>query len=365
MAELINWFKGNVDQAVLLGQVFLIVFCTLLVSLIAKLLCARLEKRAKRTSNIWDDVFVNAVSRPMMLAIWVIGISFAGDLIDSFSDKIELVDLMNTARHLGILGALAWFLVRFTSLAESELVKASRVDRTTADAIGKLLRFSILITMGLVVLQELGISISGVLAFGGVGGIVLGLAAKDLLSNFFGGFMVYLDRPFQVGDWIRSPSAALEGTVEQIGWRLTRIRNFESQPIYVPNSLFTQVIIENPSRMKNRRIKTTVGIRYDDFHKLPAILLDIKDLIKNHEQIDQSMSIYVNFDQYADSSLNIYIAAFVKTRDLATFRNIQEEILLKVGEIIENHNAEMAFPTQTLHLFNDSAEQAEAPCKQG
>ena len=103
-------------------------------------------------------------------------------------------------------------------------------------------------------MQALGYSISGVLAFGGIGGIAVGFAAKDLLANFFGGLMIYLDRPFSVGDWIRSPDKNIEGTVEEIGWRLTRIRTFDKRPLYVPNSTFTQISVENPSRMLNRRI---------------------------------------------------------------------------------------------------------------
>ena len=117
------------------------------------------------------------------------------------------------------------------------------------DAMAKLLRLSVIITAGLVVLQTLGFSISGVLAFGGVGGIAVGFAARDLLANFFGGLMIYLDRPFSVGDWVRSPDRNIEGTVERIGWRLTVIRTFDKRPLYVPNSVFANIAVENPSRM--------------------------------------------------------------------------------------------------------------------
>ena len=92
-------------------------------------------------------------------------------------------------------------------------------DETTVTAIAKLARVSIVITAALMAMQTLGISISGVLAFGGIGGIAVGFAAKDLLANFFGGLVIYLDRPFKVGDWIRSPDRDIEGTVVKIGWR--------------------------------------------------------------------------------------------------------------------------------------------------
>ena len=116
------------------------------------------------------------------------------------------------------------------------------IDETTVDAVAKLLRISVIITGVLVALQSLGYSISGVLAFGGVGGIAVGFAARDLLANFFGGLMIYMDRPFNVGEWIRSPDKEIEGTVEKIGWRLTTIRTFDKRPLYVPNSLFNNLI---------------------------------------------------------------------------------------------------------------------------
>ena len=115
------------------------------------------------------------------------------------------------------------------------------MDYTTVDALSKLGRFSVVIIAALVILQTLGFSISGVLAFGGIGGIAMGFAAKDMLANFFGGLTIYLDRPFTVGEWIRSPDKAIEGTVEYIGWRHTRVRAFNKNPIYVPNALFTTI----------------------------------------------------------------------------------------------------------------------------
>src|SRR5690606_7863144 len=156
---------------------------------------------------------------------------------------------------------------------------------TTVRAIGKLLRATVIITAGLIVLQLFGYSISGVLAFGGIGGIAVGFAAKDLLANFFGGLMIYLDRPFAVGDWIRSPDREVEGTVEYIGWRLSRIRTFDQRPLYVPNSVFMNIAVQNPSRMTNRRIFENVGIRYEDGDKMAAIIDNVRTMLENHAEI--------------------------------------------------------------------------------
>jgi MscS family membrane protein len=245
--------------------------------------------------------------------------------------------------------------VRFIKRAEDNIISKNLVhdpayDRTTADAIAKLLRLSVIITAVLVVMQTLGYSISGVLAFGGVSGIAVGFAARDLLANFFGGFVVYMDRPFVVGEWIRSPDKEIEGTVEEIGWRVTRIRTFDKRPLYVPNALFTTISVENPSRMTNRRIYETVGIRYDDAGKMGAIVEDVHEMIRTHPEIDTNQTLIVNFTAFAASSLNFFVYCFTRTREWVKFHEVKQDVMLRIIEIIEKHGAECAFPTTTVHI---------------
>jgi MscS family membrane protein len=252
---------------------------------------------------------------------------------------------------------LAWFLVKLLKAFETNLIHKTDdspeiIDATTATAIGKLLRAAIIITSVLIVMQSLGYSISGVLAFGGIGGLAVGFAAKDLLANFFGGLTIYLDRPFKVGDWVRSPDKEIEGTVEDIGWRLTRIRTFDKRPLYVPNATFTQISLENPSRMLNRRIKETIGIRYDDASKMQAIVNDTREMLLNHDAIDTTQTLMVNFNKFAPSSLDFFIYTFTKTTNWEEFHHIKQDVMLATIHIIQAHGAECAFPTSTLHLAN-------------
>ena len=149
---------------------------------------------------------------------------------------------------------------------------------------------------------------------------------------------------------VRSPDKQIEGKVEHIGWRQTRIRTTNMTLIYVPNALFTANVVENPSRMSHRRIRETIGLRYDDLAKISAIVEDVKTMLKDHPDIDNSQDTVVAFDQFADSSLNLILQAFCKTTKLAPFHAIKQEILLKVSDIIANHGAEIAFPTRTLYL---------------
>jgi len=189
-----------------------------------------------------------------------------------------------------------------------------------------------------------------VLAFGGVGGIAIGFAARDLLANFFGGLMIYLDRPFSVGDWVRSPDREIEGTIERIGWRLTVIRTFDKRPLYVPNSVFANIAVENPSRMTHRRIYETFGIRYEDIQQMSAITTDVEAMLKVHSAIDATQTLMVNFVACTPSSVDFFVYTFTKTTVWTEFHVIKQDVLLKIADIIAQHGAEMAFPTSTVHV---------------
>lgn len=223
-------------------------------------------------------------------------------------------------------------------------------DETTVQAVAKVARLFFIVIGVLTVMQAFGLSLSGLLTFGGVGGLIVGLAAKDLLSNFFGGMMIYFDRPFKVGDWIRSPDRQIEGTVERIGWRMTIIRTFDKRPLYVPNSVFSNIVVENPSRMLNRRIKENIGIRYDDGAKVALIVSEIKTMLENHPDIDTKQTLIVNFNAFGPSSLDLLVYTFTKTVNWIRYHEVKQDVLLQIMTIIHQHDADIAYPTQTLKL---------------
>ena len=356
-----SWLGDNTWIA----QIFVVIFAALLVSYIARRLLKRLHARLQVTRTPWDDALIDAMRRPLTVLIWVVGIAFAGEIVlrETGTTLFEAVDPL---RDVAIIGILAWFLIRLTTNVQNNLIERHQredihYDRTTIEAIGRLLRASIVITAVLVALQTLGFSISGVLAFGGIGGIAVGFAAKDLLANFFGGLMVYLDRPFAVGDWIRSPDRDIEGTVEQIGWRLTRIRTFDKRPIYVPNSVFTSIAVENPQRMTHRRIYETIGIRYEDIDKMDAITREVREMLVAHPAIDESQTLMVHFNAFNASSIDFFVYTFTHTTVWTEFHRIKQEILLKIADIIAAHGAEIAYPTRTLHMADGLPSPEPAP----
>ena len=352
--EAVSGYLSAVGLQSWVVQVFVVVFATAVVAFGARRVALRLHTAVTRTRSVWDDAFVEALGPPLRAFIWITGIAFAIEIIQNEAGA-AIFEAIDPIRDVGVIAAFAWLAVRFIRIAERNFIadkqaKGENFDRATLDAIVKLLRLSVLITAFLVALQTLGFSISGVLAFGGIGGIAVGFAAKDLLANFFGGLMIYLDRPFAIGDWVRSPDRSIEGTVERIGWRQTVIRGFDTRPLYIPNSAFASIAVENPSRMRNRQIYETIGIRYADAGAMAAIVTDVEAMLRAHDEIDTDGFLMVNFNAFAPSSLDFFIYCYTRTTLWARYHQVKQDVLLRILEIIDGHGAEIAFPTSTVHI---------------
>ena len=351
--DIVNDLMGSFGDNAWVVEVFAILTFTAVVRFIAKLVLDRLARKSLDTVNVYDDALIEAARRPLVYSIWILGISFAADAVGGAA-QAEIFSHVGKLRDAGVISMLVWFSTRFTKLVEEGLnqtaIAEEKVDKTTLSMIGKLVRATILIAGFLLVMQAFGISVTGVLAMGGVGGLAVGFAARDLLANLFGTIMIFIDKPFKVGDWVRSPDREIEGTVEEINWRATIIRTFDKRPLYVPNSLFANMAVETPSRQTNRRIYETIGLRYDDLDSLEGVLSDVRDMLSNHGEIDQSQIIMVNFLNFGASSLDFFVYCFTKTTDWATYHQVKEAVLFEIAEIIRNNKAEIAFPTQTIDV---------------
>lgn len=341
---------------------FGLVFAIAVLNWLIQLLFAKLIKQAGKTKTVWDEVILESAKSPLRLVVWTIGLSYTVELI--WFDELAVTTVV-TIRTLLIIFALLWFVLKFLKGIDANIdvvrsqYESRLFDQSGLRAINRLLRLTAIITAVLMAMQTLGYNISGVLAFGGVGGLVIGFAAKDLLANFFGGLMIYLDRPFDEGDWVRSPDRTIEGVVDHIGWRLTKIKTFDRCPLYVPNSMFTSIVLENPSRMSHRRIHKVIGVRYDDVAKVPTVVGKIKAMLIEHPSIDENEGVVVSLDEFSSSSVDIKIYVFAIHKELAAFQETKQDILLKIHQIIEDEGAEIAFPTRTLHVQQNDPIEAK------
>ncbi len=347
-----------------LAMVLAILLLALVATQVTRVLFNQLDRLAARSRVVWDEALVAAARGPTRVIVVVVALSWIARVLHAQWPEPDFTEEVTQARNVTIVLSMAWFVWKFIALLTDHTIQRGReagqdFDLTTVYAMSKLGRLLVVVVGAIMAANTLGFNVGALLALGGVGGIAVGLAAKDLLANFFGGLTIYLDRPFSVGDWIRSPDKSIEGTVEYISWRHTRVRAFNKNPIYVPNAVFTTIVVENPSRMSHRRIKETVGVRYDDFAQIEAIVNDIRKLLSEHPEIDTSQTLIVNFSAFAASSLDIMIYSFTHTTDWVKYHAVKQDVLIAIGRVVERHGAEIAFPTRTLHLSQPLAGQPQ------
>lgn len=305
----------------------------------------------RRKQRHQRNIFIHLISTMLLCGLIFIISQYADMAIVDFNLKFisfEMVNVFTTAAMAFIFMNKIFQLLN--RLEKKQIKKGS--DPTSAKMISRISKTAIFVVIVLLFGEHFGMSLSGLMTFGGIGGIAIGMAGRDILSNFFSGVMLYFDRPFNIGDWVSSPDRQIEGTVVEIGWRITKIITFDHRPLYVPNSIFSSISVENPGQMTNRRITTELGLRYDDADKIGVIVEDIRNMLMQHEKIDTRQTLLVYFNQFAGSSLNIMVYCFTKTTVWSEWLAIQQEVYLKIIAIIHQHGADFAFPTQTLYNYN-------------
>ncbi|MDP6973542.1 MAG: mechanosensitive ion channel family protein [Gammaproteobacteria bacterium] len=308
----------------------------------------KLSKHLDSTKTQIDDYFIDALSAPLKVLVWYGWIYFS--MMQFRADFPALGKIIGYVDITPIF-ILAWGILRLISGIEKFMLeKEGNVDKDSIRLFTRLIKIVFVFAIILGVAQYFGYSVSSILTLGGVGGIVVGFAAKDMLANVFGGLMIQMDKPFSTGDWIRTTDKSIEGVVEKIGWRMTRLRTFNKNPIYVPNGIFATIPIETPSRMTNRQIHEIIGIRYDDIDQMQSIIEKVEKMLADHEHIDHEEPCRVYFDLFNASSLDFVIWAFSSVTDSSEFKKIKGRLLLDVADIIAEHGAEIAYPTQTLHI---------------
>lgn len=344
-----------------LGLTFIILLGTFVIRWLLKYVMERVAGRLARiTTTQVDDMLVDAIKKPLEWVVVVLGIYLA------------IYTLRPPELFLGVLRAgfwvpfsilTAWMIFRcvnvFTFLLKSW---AQKTDTTLDDHLVPLIERSIQIMVwilaALMILQNLGYSVSGLMAGMGIGGLAIALAAQKTLSDVFGSIMLLIDRPFVAGDWIMSPDREIEGVVESVGFRSTRIRTFEQTLIAIPNNRLAEFVIDNISSRPYRRVWITVGLTYDTpSDRMREAVLRIEKLLKSHPEVSQESTMLVRFNEISEESLDIMVYYFTATTVWADYLRIREDVNLKIIEIIESLGLHMAFPTRTVHVTTDSVKR--------
>jgi MscS family membrane protein len=343
---------------------------SILISYLLKLVLYFLQKHSKKASgNAFYKAFIHATIKPLSLLIIILGIALATE--DAYSrTQYEIFSMINplirAIREASISVATLWFALLFIKDAEKNIIEARkrrgrRIDYSNIGAISKLLHFAVLVIAVITIMYSLGLEISGILTFGGLGGVVIGFAAKDTLANFFGLISIYLDKPFSIGEWIRCiGQSEIEGKVEKIGWRMTQIRRFDKRLVYVPNAIFATTPIENPSRMTHRRINEAVRVQYKDLDKIEALMSSVKEAIINHQDIDKSQTTSVTIIAVGKRILEFQIYCFIKKTGYKEYREVRQSLLICIAKTAEKYNFDMVLPTSTVGIMEERSLDEES-----
>lgn len=311
--------------------------------LLAGLILRQAHRLTALTDNHIDDALVAAARRPLPALIWLSGLALALH-VAGWQTLVPYQEWIARVHMAGSVLCITWFafaLIREYSdrVLQAHAAGGDGPDHTTVHGLNKLARILVGIIGTLVFLQSLGFNISSLVALGGIGGLAIGMAARDWVANLIGGLMVHLGRPFDVGENIRSPDRQIEGRVEMISWLQTRLRTPNMTVVYVPNALFNTVVLENPSRMSNRRIDQTLVLRGQDIALVEAIVADMQRYLAQHAGIDAGKAIQVGLDDLTGGAPRLLVRAYSLTTDSAAFIVLKQGILLGLAEIIARHGA--------------------------
>ena len=280
-------------------------------------------KLVSKTKTTVDDDILDTLKKPIDYLFVILGFNFAKSVL-IIDDKINIA-LDHLIRSSFIL-VVFWAIIKVLDHLSINIHQITnkfgdKINPDVANFIIKSIRFFILLLGLITILQEWGYNVSGFIASLGLVGMAFALAAKDTASNLFGSLVIFTDKPFKIGDWIKTPQ--VEGTIESVGIRSTKVRTFAQALVSVPNGTLANSAILNWSRMGKRRVKTTIGVTYDTSSEtLQSIIKDIKNMLTNHPEIDQE-TIHIYFSSFGESSLNIFCYYFTKSTNWGEFMRVR------------------------------------------
>ncbi len=337
----------GIPLANLLGAILVFGLFLLFRKLFTKVILRFFLFLARKSNTSLDEQIIVALKEPIRFGFVVVGIHVFFLLIFVNNNFIHL--LLESL----IIFTIFWAIVSIIDAIKDYLFNYSTTDKQHSQELGnfvaKVIKGIIIAIGASMILSNWGVNVTGIVASLGLGGLAFALAAKDTAANLFASIALLLDNSIKSGEWIKV--AGVEGVVEGVGMRTTKIRSFQKSLFTVPNHLIANNPIENFSRRGVRRIKMNVGLTYDtSSSQLEKIVLEIREMLQNHPKISQKETLLVNFNDFGDSALNIFIYAFTYTSQWDHYLDIREDIHLKIIQIVERNGSAFAFPSQSLYV---------------
>lgn len=357
------WREGvfGIDIGEILTALAILMVFVVFRGLFSRIILSRIQKWVQRTENTLDDTLVEALEGPVRFVPVVIGV-FLGSTYLTLSEETQLF-FNNTNRSL-IAFTIFWALYKASEPLSNVLMGAAHILTTSMVLwITKAIRLAFALLGAATILEIWGIEVGALLAGLGLFGVAVALGAQDLFKNLIAGLFIIGERRFNPGDWV-FVSGIVEGTVEEIGFRTTTIRQFDKAPVYVPNSKLSDNAVTNFSRMTYRRIKWVIGLEYGSTAEQ---LQQVRDGIENYVRGNtdfvkpEETATFVRIDRFSDSSIDILLYCFTRTTNWLEWLEIKEALLLAIKQVVEDAGTGFAFPSRSLYLEAIGGELEVAP----
>lgn len=347
--QVISWFSAQPEYIKPLVYLLVGVAFHMVVAIVYKVIAPRLA----RPRLFWLRLFLKAARLPLLWFVWLWLIGFT---LISFGEVFKLQALIKMTR-----GALpvfdfvmiCWFFLRMVNHFEEFAVKSSyiKLDNTLIHGLAKLAKILLFFFALVSLLQSLGVPVAAIYTAAGGASLGISLAAKDIISNFLAGVILYFERPFKLGDWIVVDNN-VAGVVKDISWRNTVIKNFRTETVYVPNSQFSTKAITNTTARDAFLFNQTIGVRYQDISKLPAIVEQMEALFAEYSGCNMKK---LTLKAFSASSVDILCQVYFSAATFSAkeFVDTSQEVLLKIADIVQKNGADMAYPTTTIE-FSDT-----------
>lgn len=339
---------GHIPISSILYAILILVGAAVLRRIVDQSVVARVQRWASRTRFQYDELLISAIRPPIGAAIFVLGFYFALMMLPLNEYKTPV----DHALKVAVAVLVIWGFYRVTDLlslfvSRRFAAEDEQLQKQFIPLLRKSIKTFVVLVGLLLIFQNLGYSVTSVLTGLGIGGLAVALAAQETLSNFFASIMLLTDMPFRVGDWVRFDD--VDGNIESIGFRSTRVRTFEKSLIIVPNKIFMNTPIENFSKRDRRRIRINLGLTYDtDPGKIEEFKIGVGELARNHAGVDPE-EIVVSFNEFRDSSLNVLLHCFAKDIDFPIYSKTVNDLNCACLRLAAKLGVSFAFPSQSLY----------------
>jgi len=336
-----------IDVLIAIG---IIIFFRIFSSTISYIIIRMFKFKEKNAKKIKENAFFN----PLKIFFILLGIYLAIVFL-----QVPIGIDKNVMNWVTKIFRILTTLVFAKGISSSLTIKSSTIkrmknkfDKNMEDSVLqfflKIARVIIYVIAGFIVITELGVNLNGLVAGLGLSGVIITLAAQDTAKNLLGGLVIFLDKPFIVGDWIQVEE--YEGTVEDITFRSTRVRTFENCIVNIPNSIIANSSIINWSKMEKRRYRTNICLEIDTpMEKLDIFKQRVSDMLQSRENVIDE-SIIVKFTDIVDNGINVLICSYTNSVDYPSYLAEREDINCKIMKILREENIELAYDTKTVHV---------------